>query len=65
MNNKRALGMNKRKTSIVVDQDTWKEWTFFVIDRTGTSRKLSIELEKALKEYMDKHTEEPARETKS
>jgi hypothetical protein len=51
--------MDKRKTSIVVDENTWKEWTFFVIGKTGSSRKLSIELENALKEYMAKHGEIP------
>ncbi len=41
--------MNKRKTSIMVDRDTWKEWTYFVLDKTGTSRKLSVEVENAIK----------------
>jgi len=44
----------KRKTSIIVDEELWKEWTHFVIDKTGTARKLSEELEKALKEHMEK-----------
>lgn len=44
--------MTKRKTSISVDEEVWKEWTKFVIDKTGSARKLSEELENALKHYM-------------
>ena len=47
--------MPKRKTSIIVDCDVWKEWTHFVIDKTGSARKLSEETMKAIKEYMEKH----------
>ena len=46
--------MAKRKTSITIDEEIWKEWTKFVIDKTGSSRKLSDELENALKLYMTK-----------
>lgn len=44
--------MTKRKTSISVDEELWKQWTMFVIEKTGSARKLSEEIEKALKEYM-------------
>jgi hypothetical protein len=44
--------MVKRKTSITVDEKLWKEWTMFVINKTGSARKLSEEIEKALKNYM-------------
>jgi hypothetical protein len=47
--------MAKRKTSITVDEKLWKEWTMFVINKTGSARKLSEEIENALSEYM--HTE--------
>jgi len=47
--------MTKQKTSIVVDSELWKEWTIFVIKKTGSTRKISEELEKALKEYMQRH----------
>jgi len=46
--------MAKRKTSITIEEEVWKEWTKWVIDKTGSSRKLSDELENALKEYMKK-----------
>jgi len=47
----------KRKTSITIDEELWKEWTKFVIDKTGSSRKLSDEIECAIKDYMKKKKE--------
>jgi predicted double-glycine peptidase len=47
--------MTKHKTSISIDREIWKEWTKFVIDKTGSSRKASMELENAMKEYMENH----------
>lgn len=47
--------MPKRKTSINVDDKLWKEWMIFVLNETGSSRKTSEVLEKAMKEYMEKH----------
>jgi hypothetical protein len=44
----------KRKTSITIDEDLWKKWIKFVVDKTGSARKLSEEIENALKEYMVK-----------
>jgi hypothetical protein len=46
--------MAKRKTSITIDEKLWKEWTMFVINTTGSARKLSEEIENALKSYMIK-----------
>jgi len=46
--------MAKRKTSITIDERLWKEWTKFVVDKTGSARKLSDEIENALKQYMKK-----------
>jgi hypothetical protein len=45
----------KAKTSINIDRETWSEWVKFVVIKTGSARKISEELEKALKEYMKKH----------
>jgi metal-responsive CopG/Arc/MetJ family transcriptional regulator len=44
--------MAKRKISIAIDEDLWKEWTKFVIDKTGSARKISEEIETALQQYM-------------
>ncbi len=38
----------------MVNDDLWREWTLFVVKKTGFARKLSEELEKALREYMER-----------
>jgi metal-responsive CopG/Arc/MetJ family transcriptional regulator len=48
------MKMGKRKTSITIDEELWKKWTMFVINKTGSARKLSEEIEEALKQYMQK-----------
>jgi hypothetical protein len=53
-----GANMSKRKTSIAVDDNLWREWTKFVVDKTGSARKVSEELENAIKDYMKKHREE-------
>lgn len=45
----------KHKTSLNIDPTVWNEWNHFVLDKTGSTRKVSDEVEKALKEYMEKH----------
>jgi hypothetical protein len=47
--------MVKKKTSINIDDQVWKDWMKFVTDKTGSVRRLSEEMEKALQEYMKKH----------
>jgi hypothetical protein len=44
--------MVKQKTSIAIDKDLWTEWIQFVVARTGSARKLSEEIERALRYYM-------------
>lgn len=45
----------KAKTSINIDKETWTDWIKFVVNKTGSARKMSEELELALTEYMKKH----------
>ncbi len=45
----------KAKTSINIEKETWIDWVKFVVNKTGSARKMSEELELALKEYMKKH----------
>jgi hypothetical protein len=45
----------KQKTSFIVEQQLWKKWILFVVNKRGSARKLSEELEEALKEYMRNH----------
>lgn len=46
------IRMAKRKTSITIDEELWKEWIKFVVEKTGSARKLSEEVENALRQYM-------------
>jgi hypothetical protein len=52
---KQPASREKAKTSINIDKQTWIEWIKFVVNKTGSARKVSEELEKALLEYMRKH----------
>lgn len=45
----------KHKTSVNIDKDIWREWNHFVIDATGSARKVSEQLEMALVDYMKNH----------
>ena len=45
----------KKKTSISIDPELWKEWITFVVKKDGSTRKISMEVENALKEYMVRH----------
>jgi len=49
---KASLAMPKQKTSIVIEKDLWTEWIQFVVARTGSARRLSEEIEQALRYYM-------------
>jgi hypothetical protein len=44
--------MAKKKTSIAIEEDLWTQWIQFVVARTGSARKLSDEIERALRYYM-------------
>jgi len=44
----------RKKTSIVVDADLWRRWVNFVVGIHGSTRKISVEIENALLEYMSK-----------
>jgi hypothetical protein len=39
-------GNEKTKTSINIDKQTWTEWIKFVVNKTGSTRKISEELDK-------------------
>jgi len=46
--------MSRRKTSVSVDDKLWREWISFVVDETGSTRKISEWTEDAIREYMTK-----------
>lgn len=45
----------KAKTSINIDKEVWSDWIKFVVNKTGSARKISEELESAIREYMKRH----------
>jgi len=47
--------MARQKTSFIVERELWKKWTLFVVNKRGSARKLSEEVENALREYMANH----------
>ncbi len=50
--------MPKKSTSIKIDEELWKEFVMFVVKKHGSTRKIGYELEKAIKEYLEKHKNE-------
>jgi hypothetical protein len=47
--------MTKKKTSLAIESEVWIKWLTFVIQKTGSSRKISEETVNALEEYMKNH----------
>jgi len=43
----------KIKTSIMVDEELWKRFRIFTIEKTGSARKISETLEKAMTQFLD------------
>jgi len=48
----------KQKTTIVVDKKLWKDFLSFVVKKHGTTRKTSVEIESAIREYLNHHGKE-------
>lgn len=44
-----------KKTSVSMEPELWRDWVHFVLDKTGSARKASEELQIAMREYMAKH----------
>jgi len=47
--------MTKRRTTIIVDDQLWKRFLSYVVKKYATAKKASIEVEAAIKEYLDHH----------
>ena len=43
------------RTTIVVDKKLWKRFLTYIVKKYGTAKKASVEVEAAIKEYLDKH----------
>jgi hypothetical protein len=45
----------KRRTTIVIDDELWKRFLTYVVKKHGAAKKASIEVEAAVREYLNKH----------
>ncbi|MGB9756165.1 MAG: hypothetical protein ACPLVJ_00065 [Candidatus Bathyarchaeales archaeon] len=45
---------NTRRTTIVVDDQLWKRLLSYVVRKHGTAKKASVEVEQAIREYLDR-----------
>jgi len=50
----------KDKVTLNLDPDIWKRFCLYVVGKYGRGKKFNIEVEQALKEYLDKHEKEQA-----
>jgi hypothetical protein len=50
--------MTKRRTTVLVDDDLWKRFLTYVVKKHGSAKKASIEIENAVKEYLNRHEKE-------
>jgi hypothetical protein len=46
--------VQKRKTTILVDEDLWIDFVTFVTRKHGTAKKTSEEIESAMREHLKK-----------
>jgi hypothetical protein len=47
--------MPKRKTTVLIEEQLWKNLVIYVTEKYGTPRKVSEEIEKAIEEYLQRH----------
>ncbi len=50
--------MPKKKTSFIIDEDLHRRFLSFVVKKHGSMRKLSEEIEQAIREYLERHESE-------
>ena len=48
----------KRRTTILVDDLLWKRFLSYVVKKHGSAKKASVEVENAVREYLDLHDKE-------
>ena len=48
----------KRRTTILVDDLLWKRFLSYTVRKHGSAKKASVEVENAVKEYLDRHDKE-------
>lgn len=47
--------MAKKKTSLNIEEQLWKDWILYVVKKTGSTMKVSEETERLIREEMQKH----------
>ena len=52
---KRARIETTLRTTIVIDKQLWKHFLSYVVNKHGGARKVSTEVEEAIREYLEKH----------
>ncbi len=50
-----GLAMAKHKTTVLIEEQLWKNLVIYVTQKYGSSRKVSEEVEKAVEEYLSRH----------
>jgi len=48
----------KHKTTILVEEKLWKSFLSFIVKKHGTTKRTSIEIESAIREYLNRHSGE-------
>ena len=48
----------RRRTTILVDDRLWKRFLSYVVKKHGSAKKASIEVENAVREYLNLHEKE-------
>lgn len=49
---------SKRRTTIVVDDELWKRFLTYVVKKHGVAKKASVEVEAAIREYLNGHKDQ-------
>lgn len=45
----------KRKTTILIDEEIWKQLLSYTVQKHGTAKKTSEEIEKAIQAYLEQN----------
>ncbi len=51
----RLVELARKKTSLTLDEEIWKELQSYALEKHGNTRNANTELEKAMDEYMKNH----------
>lgn len=46
---------DRTRTTVLVDKKLWKRFLMYVFEKHGSAKKASVEVEVAIREYLDNH----------